>query len=188
MDFAAGNHLAQKDCGEPSWLAFWQVDERIYWLYKPRFEGDTIGEELNPRHALLTSVWEIPPERDQRHPNPFPIELPTRCIFSVLDGRKGVVLDPYCGIGTTLVAAASNYAPCLLLAGKTATAGNVLLVNTAPVSIEVGLEAIGVGKARSVRVRLLRERDAPTYAEQKPDSLVRVPLPPYGVGVVQFVW
>jgi len=68
-------------------------------------EGDTIGEELNPRHALLTSVWEIPPERDQRHPNPFPIELPTRCIFSVLDGRKGVVLDPYCGIGTTLVAA-----------------------------------------------------------------------------------
>jgi modification methylase len=54
---------------------------------------------------LLTSVWEIPPERDQRHPNPFPIELPTRCIFSVLDGRKGVVLDPYCGIGTTLVAA-----------------------------------------------------------------------------------
>jgi modification methylase len=81
------------------------VDERIYWLYKPRYEGDTIGEELNPRHALLTSVWEIPPERDQRHPNPFPIELPTRCIFSVLDGRKGVVLDPYCGIGTTLVAA-----------------------------------------------------------------------------------
>ncbi|MDW7991337.1 MAG: site-specific DNA-methyltransferase, partial [Anaerolineae bacterium] len=84
---------------------FWQVDERIYWLYKPRFDGDTIGEELNPRHALLTSVWEIPPERDPRHPNPFPIELPTRCIYSVLDGQKGVVLDPYCGIGTTLVAA-----------------------------------------------------------------------------------
>lgn len=84
---------------------FWQVDERIYWLCKPRFSGDTIGEELNPRHALLTSVWEILPERDQRHPNPFPIELPTRCIYSVLDGRKGIVLDPYCGIGTTLVAA-----------------------------------------------------------------------------------
>jgi hypothetical protein len=96
--------------------------------------------------------------------------------------------NTYFPTGTTLVAAASNYAPCLLLAGKTATAGNVLLVNTAPMSIEVGLEAIGVGQARSVRVRLLRERDAPTYAEQKPDSLVRVPLPPYGVGVVQFVW
>ncbi len=84
---------------------FWQVDERIYWLYKPRFPGDTIGAELNSRHALLTSVWEIRPERDPRHPNPFPIELPVRCIYSVLDDRKGIVLDPYAGIGTTLVAA-----------------------------------------------------------------------------------
>ena len=84
---------------------FWQVDERIYWLYKPRYEGDVIGEELNSRHALLTSVWQIRPGQDKRHPNPFPIELPTRCIYSVLDGRRGVVLDPYCGIGTTLVAA-----------------------------------------------------------------------------------
>lgn len=84
---------------------FWQVDERIYWLCKPRFPGDTIGAELGSRHALLTSVWEIRPERDPRHPNPFPIELPVRCIFSVLDDRKGVVLDPYAGIGTTLVAA-----------------------------------------------------------------------------------
>ncbi|MCS7224213.1 MAG: site-specific DNA-methyltransferase [Armatimonadetes bacterium] len=84
---------------------FWQVDERIFWLYKPRNQSDRVGPELKPRHALLTSVWEIPPERDDRHPNPFPIELPTRCIFSVLDGNKGVVLDPYCGIGTTLVAA-----------------------------------------------------------------------------------
>ncbi|MFN3761846.1 MAG: DNA methyltransferase, partial [Anaerolineae bacterium] len=84
---------------------FWQVDERIYWLCKPRFPGDTIGAELGSRHALLTSVWEIRPERDPRHPNPFPVELPVRCIYSVLDDRKGIVLDPYAGIGTTLVAA-----------------------------------------------------------------------------------
>ena len=96
--------------------------------------------------------------------------------------------NTYFPTGTTLVAAASNYAPCLLLAGRTATAGNVLLINTAPVGIEVALEAI-VGKpVRSVRVRLLREREAPTYAENKPENLVRVALPPYGVGVVQFVW
>lgn len=96
--------------------------------------------------------------------------------------------NTYFPTGTTLVAAASNYAPCLLLAGRTATAGNVLLINTAPVGIEVALEAI-VGKpVRSVRVRLLREREVPTYAENKPESLVRVVLPPYGVGVVQFVW
>ncbi|MDW8120635.1 MAG: site-specific DNA-methyltransferase [Chloroflexota bacterium] len=84
---------------------FWQVEERIYWLCKPRFPGDTIGAELAPRHALLTSVWDIRPERDPRHPNPFPLELPARCILSALDGRPGAVIDPYAGVGTTLVAA-----------------------------------------------------------------------------------
>lgn len=84
---------------------FWQVEERIFWLHKPRYHGDAIGQELEPRHALLTSVWNIRPDHDPRHPNPFPVELPTRCIFSALDGHPGVVLDPYAGIGTTLVAA-----------------------------------------------------------------------------------
>jgi modification methylase len=83
---------------------FWQVDERIYWLFKP-IGDDLIGPELSSRHALLTSVWEIRPESENPHPAPFPIELPTRCIYSVLDGRHGAVIDPYAGSGTTLVAA-----------------------------------------------------------------------------------
>ena len=84
---------------------FWQVDERIYWLYKPK--GDNlIGEELKPQHAKLSSVWEIRPEQGlKEHPAPFPIELPTRIILSILDDRKGVVIDPFCGTGTTLVSA-----------------------------------------------------------------------------------
>lgn len=83
---------------------FWQVEERIYWLYKPSGKNP-IGEELKPRHALLTSIWRFPPERENPHPAPFPIELPTRVIYSVMDIRKGIVIDPYCGSGTTLVAA-----------------------------------------------------------------------------------
>lgn len=84
---------------------FWQVEERIYWLYKPK-DGNIIGDELKPQHALLTSIWRIPPERDNPHPAPFPIEIPVRCIYSVLDGKKeALVLDPFCGSGTTLVAA-----------------------------------------------------------------------------------
>lgn len=82
---------------------FWQVEERIYWLYKP--VTNKMGKELNSRHALLTSIWEIRPEKEIKHPAPFPIELPTRCIFSILDGEKGIVIDPYAGSGTTLVAA-----------------------------------------------------------------------------------
>ncbi len=83
---------------------FWQVEERIFWLYKP-IGSRFVGEELLPQHAMMTSVWEIPPERNSPHPAPFPIELPTRCIHSVLDKKKGRVIDPYAGIGTTLVAA-----------------------------------------------------------------------------------
>jgi modification methylase len=83
---------------------FWQVDERIYWLYKPK-GNNLIGEELKSKHALLTSIWRLPPETENPHPAPFPIELPTRIIYSLLDDRKGIVIDPYCGSGTTLVAA-----------------------------------------------------------------------------------
>ncbi|MEW6027756.1 MAG: site-specific DNA-methyltransferase [Planctomycetota bacterium] len=83
---------------------FWQLEERIFWLHKP-VGNDEIGEELKSRHALLGSIWEIRPEMNIGHPAPFPIALPARCIYSILDDKKGVVLDPYAGSGTTLVAA-----------------------------------------------------------------------------------
>lgn len=84
---------------------FWQVDERIYWLYKPI--GDKlIGEELRSQDAKLTSIWRGVPEGKNPHPAPFPLWLPTRIIFSLLGTeQKGVVLDPYMGSGTTAVAA-----------------------------------------------------------------------------------
>jgi site-specific DNA-methyltransferase (adenine-specific) len=83
---------------------FWQVDERIYWLYKP-INKNKIGEELLSKHSLLTSIWRFPPERQNPHPAPFPIELPTRIIYSLTNDNDAVVIDPYCGSGTTLVAA-----------------------------------------------------------------------------------
>jgi modification methylase len=83
---------------------FWQVEERIYWLEKPKDEN-FIGKELPSNHALLTSIWRMRPEQQNPHPAPFPIELPTRCISSVIDKKDSVIIDPYCGSGTTLVAA-----------------------------------------------------------------------------------
>ncbi len=83
---------------------FWQVEERIYWLYKPKGES-LIGKEIGSRHALLTSIWRFPPEQKNPHPAPFPLSLPIRAIYSVMDNRKGTIIDPYCGSGTTLVAA-----------------------------------------------------------------------------------
>lgn len=61
--------------------------------------------ELKPKHALLTSIWRFSPERKVPHPAPFPFALPIRAIYSIMDERKGVIIDPYCGSGTTLVAA-----------------------------------------------------------------------------------
>lgn len=84
---------------------FWQVEERIYWLYKPE-RGNIIGKELKSKHALLTSIWRFPPENNNPHPAPFPISLPVRVIYSIMDDKKGgVIIDPYCGSGTTLIAA-----------------------------------------------------------------------------------
>ncbi|MEW6201773.1 MAG: site-specific DNA-methyltransferase [bacterium] len=83
---------------------FWQVEERIYWLYKPKGK-DLMGEELKAKHALLTSIWRFRPEQKNPHPAPFPLALPIRAIYSIMDEQKGTIIDPYCGSGTTLVAA-----------------------------------------------------------------------------------
>ncbi len=84
---------------------FWQVEERIYWLYKAKGKS-LIGKELESKHALLTSIWRFSPETNNPHPAPFPLALPVRAIYSIMsDAKGGLVIDPYCGSGTTLVAA-----------------------------------------------------------------------------------
>lgn len=84
---------------------FWQVEERVYWLYKPE-NGYKIGAELRAEDAKMTSIWRSVPENNNPHPAPFPLWLPARVIISVLGTEApGVVLDPYVGSGTTAVAA-----------------------------------------------------------------------------------
>jgi site-specific DNA-methyltransferase (adenine-specific) len=56
--------------------------------------------------AFTKSVWNFPAESAHRvgHPAPFPIELPYRCI-QLYSFKGDVVLDPFCGIGSTCLAA-----------------------------------------------------------------------------------
>ena len=52
------------------------------------------------------SVWTFPPESAKAvgHPAPFPVELPYRCI-QLYTFKGEVILDPFCGVATTAIAA-----------------------------------------------------------------------------------
>jgi DNA methylase len=53
---------------------------------------------------LCSTVWRLTPARREGHPAPFPVELARRCIrLSTWPGET--VLDPFAGVGTTLLAA-----------------------------------------------------------------------------------
>jgi DNA modification methylase len=56
--------------------------------------------------ALTLDVWDIPPESALRvrHPAPFPVELPQR-LMELYTYRGDLVVDPFAGSGSTLVAA-----------------------------------------------------------------------------------
>ena len=73
-------------------------------------------ENLNIYGKILTkdeesawgqwAVWEIATvnKRTGDHPAEFPVELPARCIK--MHSRPGdIILEPFCGAGTTLIAA-----------------------------------------------------------------------------------
>ncbi|NHI93005.1 MAG: site-specific DNA-methyltransferase [Candidatus Lokiarchaeota archaeon] len=62
------------------------------------------------------SVWDFPPESAKKvgHPAPFPLELPYRCI-QLYTFKDEIVLDPFCGVGTTALAAlqSNRYFICM---------------------------------------------------------------------------
>jgi DNA modification methylase len=67
------------------------------------FESTLMTEDFM---ALTLDVWSIPSESARRvgHPAPFPVELPEQLI-RLLTFRHDLVLDPFMGSGSTLVAA-----------------------------------------------------------------------------------
>ena len=69
--------------------------EVIYMICKPDFK-------LAKGACGMGDVWEVRPESNSPHPCPFPLDLARRCIASTTAKR---ILDPFCGSGTTLVAA-----------------------------------------------------------------------------------
>jgi site-specific DNA-methyltransferase (adenine-specific) len=87
--------------------------ELIVVLYKDKWKkisGSKISDiERNEFMDWTNGLWTFNGESKKRigHPAPFPVELPRRCVklFSYVDD---VVLDPFSGSGTTLIAAVLN--------------------------------------------------------------------------------
>ncbi len=67
-------------------------------------EPDISSEEFT---AYTKSIWRFPTDSARKigHPSPFPVELPRRLI-KLYSWRRSLVLDPFCGSGSTCVAAA----------------------------------------------------------------------------------
>lgn len=80
---------------------------------KRAYKGPRKGDySCNPRGKNPGDVWVFPnvkgnhPEKSD-HPCQFPIELPERLILA-LTQRADLVVDPYCGVGTTAIAALAH--------------------------------------------------------------------------------
>jgi len=73
-------------------------------LEQTKGESDLTSEEFT---ALTRSIWQFGTESASKvgHPAPFPVELPRRLI-KLYSYKGALVLDPFCGSGSTCVAAA----------------------------------------------------------------------------------
>ena len=88
-----------------------KAHETVFLLSKEQDYYYDVAAVSGPNGRRLRDVWNIPTEplkrangRDDDHPAMMPMSLARRCI-SITSGSNDVVLDPYAGSGTTLLAA-----------------------------------------------------------------------------------
>lgn len=125
----------------------------------------------------------------------FPVEL-TGPSWGLLDSR-GRAFPSYYGLwmfttyfppGTTLIPTAASNDAVVVLAGKTRTAANVLLVNTGDRSVVCQVNADGLDTVSKVRIRLLESKSPGMQFNElsaKPNQ--RVALKGYSIAVLQFI-
>ena len=136
--------------------------ERIVIASKGRFDrarppAQREDEGLPHRSSLSTDefmeatidVWDMGPESAQRvrHPAPFPLELPRRLI-DLYTYENDLVLDPFMGSGTTLVAS--------VLCGRW------------PVGYDLNPDYVDLARARLAAAAPAAPSEAPGRADQPP--------------------
>lgn len=85
--------------------------ETIIVFYKDQWKKLNKGISTIEREEFIewtNGLWSFKAQTKKiGHPAPFPIELPDRCI-KMFSYKDDLVLDPFCGSGTTLIAAYKN--------------------------------------------------------------------------------
>ena len=103
-----GNRTAWGSFKSPSNPSFPLPYEHILIFSHKQFkkEGDKEDITISKQEFIDFSLglWSFPGRKDPNHPAPFPNQLPYRLI-QMLSYKGDVVLDPFCGSGTTLVEA-----------------------------------------------------------------------------------
>ncbi|MYB47235.1 MAG: site-specific DNA-methyltransferase [Cenarchaeum sp. SB0677_bin_16] len=81
--------------------------EVIIVLYKDEWKRDRRGTSTIGRDEFIewtNGMWQFGGAKKNGHPAPFPLELPRRCI-QLFSYKEDIIFDPFCGSGTTIVAA-----------------------------------------------------------------------------------
>ncbi len=84
-----------------------KAHETVFLLSKSKDYYYDLEAVRGPRDRRLRTVWDIPTEPNGNggdHPAIMPLALASRCV-AITSQQDSVVLDPYAGSGTTLVAA-----------------------------------------------------------------------------------
>jgi len=106
----AGVSTAWGSWCSPSNPTLRDTHEYIIIFSKGKFSRNKKNKENTIRKEefleFTKSIWTFAPESAKKvgHPAPFPIELPYRCI-QLYTFKSEIVLDPFCGVGTTALAA-----------------------------------------------------------------------------------
>ena len=101
-------------CAWGSWMSaksprLRDIHEYLLVLAKEDFSRPDKGTSNISKEEFMSgtlSVWNIPPESAKKvgHPAPFPLELADR-VIRLFSYEDDVILDPFCGSGTTCLAA-----------------------------------------------------------------------------------
>jgi DNA modification methylase len=121
-DVGAAGNCAWGSFRKPSNPVLRDVTERVVIASKGRFDRaqskrhrevggfpSKAAVDADEFMAATLDVWDLPPESAKRvrHPAPFPVALPERLIL-LYTYENDLVLDPFMGSGSTLVAAAQH--------------------------------------------------------------------------------